>query len=168
MAGRLNPRFEETPQARTPFVVGRLTRGQTWFLHVSVALATLTGIVYAWMKYFVESDDPFAVANHPWQPTLLHLHIVAVPLLVYGLGWIASAHIGPKYRSKTRIARRSGLVMMLLAGIMIFSGYVLQVLTGEAALKWSAIVHWISSGVFVAGYLIHQVVKPSGRPQDSR
>ena len=113
------------------------------------------------MKYFVETDDPFAVANHPWQPTLLHLHIAAVPLLVFGLGWIASAHIGPKYRSRTRIARKSGLIMMAIAGVMIFSGYLLQVFTSELALEVSAWTHWISSGVFVAGYLVHQIVKPS-------
>lgn len=138
-----------------------MTRVQTRFMHVSVALATVTGIVYAWMKHFVESDDPFAVVNHPWQPTLLHLHVVGVPLLVFGIGWIASNHIAPKYQSKTRIARRSGIIMMLIAGVMVFSGYLLQVLTGEAALQWSVVIHWISSGLFVVGYLVHQVVKPS-------
>lgn len=147
--------------ARPLGIVGRLTPLQTWFLHIAVILATVTGAVYAWMKYFVETDDPFAVANHPWQPTLLHLHIVVVPLLVFGLGWIASVHIGPKYRSRTRIARRSGLIMMAIAGVMIFSGYLLQMFTSEVALEISTWTHWLSSGIFVVGYVVHQIVKPS-------
>lgn len=137
-----------------------MTKLQSWFLHVAVAASTLTGLVYAWMKYLVKNEDPFSVVNHPWQPHLLHLHIIAVPLLVYGLGWIASTHIAPKYRSKAPPARRSGIVMMVVAGVMVFSGYVLQVFTGELALRWSAVVHWVSSGVFVLGYLVHQIVKP--------
>lgn len=162
MPDRSDPRLEGLlPGKRPGGVIGRLTRSQTYFMHVAVVLATITGAVYAWMKYFVETDDPFAVVNHPWQPTLLHLHILVVPLLVYGLGWIASSHIGPKYRSRTRIARRSGIIMMALAGIMVFSGYLLQVFTSELALELSVVTHWISSAVFVIGYLVHQVVKPS-------
>ncbi len=159
MDDKAKPSLERPARPLGP--VGRLTPLQKWFLHVAVILSTVTGALYAWMKYFVESDDPFAVANHPWQPTLLHLHIVAVPLLVFGLGWIASVHIGPKYRSRTRIARKSGLIMMAIAGIMILSGYLLQVFTGELVLEISAWTHWISSCVFVLGYLVHQVVKPS-------
>lgn len=164
MSGRLNPRIEEAArERRIPAVVGKMTRSQTLFMHGATVVATVTGIIYAWMKYFVENDDPFAVANHPWQPTLLHLHIVGVPFLVFGLGWIASSHIAPKYQSKTRIARRSGVIMMTVAAIMVFSGYLLQVVTSELALQWSAILHWISSGIFVLGYLVHQVVKPSAK-----
>lgn len=136
-----------------------MTRLQSRFMHVSVAVATVTGIVFAWMKYFVKNDDPFSVVNHPWQPTLLHLHIVGVPLLIYGLGWIAQTHIGPKYRSRVRVARRSGLTMMVVAAVMIFSGYFLQVFTSEVALEASAVAHWVSSAIFVVGYVVHQIVK---------
>ena len=35
------------------------------------------------MRYFARSEDPFAIANHPWQPTLQHAHVLVAPLLVF-------------------------------------------------------------------------------------
>ena len=61
-----------------------MTRLEAWFLHVATILVGGGGLVYAWMRYFVRPDDPFAVVNHPWQPDVQHLHVLAAPLLVSG------------------------------------------------------------------------------------
>ena len=138
-----------------------MTIRQKNFMHVATIIATISGVVYGWMKYLMESDDPFAVVNHPWQPAMLHLHIIGVPLLLFGLGWITANHIVPKYRSKTRAARRTGITLIVTAALMVASGYSIQVTTGEALLTFHRVTHWISSAVFVLGYLVHQFIKPS-------
>lgn len=149
-----------------------MTTSQKRFMHLSTFLATITGVAYGWMKYLLESDDPFSVVNHPWQPTMLHLHVILVPPLVFGLGWITSNHIAPKFRSKAPTARRSGLILMTTAVLMIASGYLIQVTTGETLLRIHELTHWITSGLFVVGYLVHQFIKPTSqqrtKPQPAR
>ena len=67
-------------------------------LHLSVALTTITGAVFAFMRYFMKSTDEFSVANHPMQPYMLAAHVVVAPLLLFILGWTFSNHMVPKYR----------------------------------------------------------------------
>ena len=61
-----------------------MTRFERWAVWVTSVLTFVTGVVYLWMKYFLVSDDPFAVVNHPLQPVVLKLHIVVAPLLGHG------------------------------------------------------------------------------------
>ena len=75
-----------------------MTRLEAWFLHVATILVGGGGLVYAWMRYFVRPDDPFAVVNHPWQPDVQHLHVVAAPLLVFALGLIWQSHVRASLR----------------------------------------------------------------------
>lgn len=136
-----------------------MSRTSVILVHLSIAAVAITGIVFAWMKYFMETDDPFAVANHPWQPGMLAAHVVVAPAAVFALGWLWNAHILPKLKSGTRARRKSGVVGAILIFPMTVSGVLLQASTSEAlrtAMEWA---HWISSGFFVVAYVIHQVLK---------
>jgi hypothetical protein len=136
-----------------------MSRAQTWYLHVTFALVTITGAGFAWMKYFVVTDNPFALANHAWQPHMLKLHILFAPLLVFGLGLIFSSHIASNARSGRGERRgRSGMTAIVAAVPMIASGYLLQVFTSESLLRATAISHWVTTGLFIAMYLGHQFV----------
>lgn len=136
-----------------------MSKADAVFLHVSVALTTLTGIVFAVMKYAMRTDDPFAVANHPLQPYMLDAHIVIAPVALFGFGLVFHSHIWKKYESPARARRSSGVASMSLLVPMALSGYLLQVSAGEAMRQAMAIAHWISSGAFALGYLIHQFSK---------
>ena len=134
-----------------------MSRWQLVWLHLAVALTTLTGAVFAWMKYFMTSADEFAVANHPMQPHMLAIHVVVAPLLLFLLGWTFSNHIVPKYRFGNGKNRRTGIASTALIVPMALSAYLLQVATNEAlrtAMTWA---HWISSGLFLLAYLIHLI-----------
>lgn len=136
-----------------------MTRSDAWFLHLTVALTTISGAVYAYFRYFVVSEDEFAVANHPLEPYALDAHILIAPLAMFGFGLIFHSHIWRKYRSPARARRLSGVASFALIIPMALSGYLLQVSADEMlreAMKWT---HWISSGVFAIGYLVHQVSK---------
>ena len=136
-----------------------MSRLQLFWLHVSLALTTITGIVFAVMKYFMKSPDEFAVANHPWQPHMLAAHVVIAPLLVFVLGWTYSNHMLPKMRFGDGTNRKSGLAMMWILAPMVFSAYLLQIATNDSLRQAMAIAHWISSGVFVIGYAVHLIVR---------
>lgn len=147
-----------------------MTRLQAWLLHLSVLALTATGAAYAWMRYGMESNDPFAVANHPWQPHMLHVHVLAAPIAVFALGLVFSTHIWSKLAGGVKARRWSGLGGLWLLAPMILSGYLMQVVTGETTLLVVKIIHWVSAGLFAALYVGHQVARttstlPLSRPR---
>jgi len=141
-----------------------VSRLQLFWLHLSIALTAATGVVFAFMKYFLESSDEFAVVNHPLQPHMLAAHVVIAPIALFILGWTFSNHMLPKYRFSDE-SRKSGISSMLLLIPMTLSGYLLQIATNEALREAMAVTHWISSGLFVIGYVAHLLVgKRESRP----
>jgi hypothetical protein len=137
--------------------------------NVVAGLVTLTGLAYLVMKVFMESDDPFALVNHPWQPTMLSLHVVAAPILVLFFGMIFRSHTLKKLQSHLASNRRTGWTTLTSFGSMALSGYLLQVVTVPAWLDALVWVHVAASLIFVVGYSVHLVIGwwPSRQSQDS-
>ena len=132
-----------------------MSRWQVGWLHVSVALTTITGVVYAIMKYLMTSGDEFAVVNHPLQPHMLAAHVVVAPLVLFILGWTFSNHMLPKYRYGNGENRKTGIAAMWLILPMTLSGYLLQVSSADATRQAMMVAHWIASALFVAAYIVH-------------
>jgi hypothetical protein len=132
-----------------------VTRAQKWLLHLSNALVGVTGLVYGWMRYFAESDDPFAIANHPWQPEWQHAHILTAPLLLFAVGWMWSNHVLVKIRSGAKSGRRSGLLLVAFMFPMVFSGYLLQTANSEAWREAWVAVHVCTSVVWFLAAVVH-------------
>ena len=127
-----------------------------FLLNVSVTLMAVTGAAFAVMKYWMKSDDPFAVVNHPWQPHALSAHVLLGPLAVFAFGWTFASHILPAL-TKGAPNRATGIWTIVLIVLMVASGYLMQVSTGDATRKAVAVAHWIASGLFVIGYVAHRV-----------
>lgn len=141
-----------------------MSRGEAWSLHLSNVLVGGTGVVYAWMRYLAEPEDPFAVVNHPLQPLFQHLHILVAPLLVFGAGMIFKHHVWARVVSGFKPRRRMGLTLGLTLVPMVVSGYLLQT-TGDPL--WNNIWVWVhvtTSVLWVLGYGIHLLTP---RPQES-
>lgn len=134
-----------------------MTRFEAWLLHVSTILVSGTGLVYAWMIWFVRPSDPYSVVNHPLQPQVQHAHVLVAPLLVFAAGLIWQRHIWAHWRDGVRRGRRSGIGMIFTLVPMVASGYLLQTSvdgTWRSAWLW---VHLATSGLWILGYLTHQV-----------
>ena len=136
-----------------------MSRLQLAWLHLSVGITAITGIVFAVMKYFLRSADEFAVVNHPLQPHMLSAHVVVAPLALFILGWTFSNHMLPKTRFGDGTGRKTGASAMWLIVPMALSGYLLQVSVDEGLRQAMAVAHWISSGLFAVAYLVH-LLKP--------
>lgn len=131
-------------------------------MHIANAVVAVTGLVYAWMLYFVVPDPAtFSVVNHPWQPTVQHAHVLAAPFLVFAIGVFWWSHALRHYSKGMREGLRSGLSMMGLAMPMVVSGYALQVSIEEfwrtlwTALHVSTSLLWI--GAFIVHWLVHRL-----------
>lgn len=123
----------------------------------STVAVTLTGTVYAWMKYTLEPADAFAVVNHPLQPLVLKLHIISGPFLIFGIGMITMRHIWPHFRSGWKKGRRSGITGALMALPMIATGYAIQAFSSAGWLLILGYIHFALGLVFAAGAAIHFV-----------
>lgn len=129
-----------------------LERRGFFVLHIVVAV---TGFAYLYMKYFVTSDDPFAVVNHPLEPFALSAHIVAAPVFVLFFGMILRTHTLPKLRGASRTNRRTGWVSLASFAAMSVSGYLLQTTVTPWLVRTWFWTHIVAALIFVTGYGIH-------------
>ncbi len=135
-----------------------MKRWERWtFNALSLAVAA-TGFAYLWMKYALQIDDPFAVVNHPWQTSMLGLHVVASPAFILIFGIIFNSHIMKKLSATRLPNRRSGFVSLGTFAAMVVSGYLLQVSSNEGWLQVLVVVHVTSGAAFSIVYAAHLVV----------
>lgn len=148
-----------------------MSRAERWLLDVANLLVAGTGIVYAVMRYLMTPADEWMVVNHPWQPHVQHLHVLAAPLLVFAGGLIWRHHVLAKLRADGPGGRRSGLVLTALLAPMVLSGALIQVSVSEGwRTVWIA-VHLITSGLWIVAMIAHRIEavrsrrgRPDGKP----
>jgi hypothetical protein len=133
-----------------------VTPFEKWTLWVSTIVVAVTGFVYAWMKYLLTTDDPYAVVHHPLQPLVLKIHIVAAPVLVFAIGAVYSRHVIKKWQQGRVEGRRSGLGTLAIIVPMVLSGYLIQTSTAPAWLHRLAMVHLAAGSLYVLGLFVHQ------------
>ena len=135
-----------------------MKRWERWTFNTLALLVAVTGFAYLWMKYAATTDDPFAVVNHPWQPAMLSLHVLASPIFLLLFGIILNSHVMKKLRASSVPNRKTGLTSLVTFAAMVATGYLLQVTSSESALRALVVVHVGSGTIFTIAYAIHLVV----------
>ena len=131
---------------------------ERWTFNILSMAVFLTGVVYFCMKYLLEQNDPFSVINHPLQPLMLNLHILASPLLLLVFGIIFRPHVVKKLQKGHSPNRRSGWIVLLSCIPMTISGYLLQVVTDPFLLRVDLVIHLVSGTFFGVTCVIHLLV----------
>lgn len=135
-----------------------MRRWERWTFGLLSAVVAASGFAFLVMKYVLVSTDPFALVNHPWQPAMLHVHVLASPPLILMFGIVLNGHILRKLRVSQVANRRSGMASLVTFGAMTASGYLLQVVSAELMLNALVIVHIASGTMFVITYVTHLVI----------
>ena len=135
-----------------------MKRWERWTLNALSLVVAATGFVYLWMKYALQTDDPFALVNHPWQNGMLDLHVVASPAFVLMFGIVFNSHIMKKLSATRLPNRRSGIVALCTFAVMIVSGYLLQISSHEGLMRALVVLHIASGTIFAASYATHLVI----------
>lgn len=135
-----------------------MRRWEKWSLNALALVVALTGFGYFWMKYLVQSSDPFAVVNHPWQVPALNLHVVASPFFILVVGIVFNSHVIKKLRTSRLPNRRSGYTSLVTFAAMVLSGYLLQISVDTSWLKALMIVHVTAGVVFSIAYGAHLLI----------
>lgn len=131
---------------------------ERWSFGILSLIVGVTGVAYLWMKYFVENPNPMAVVNHPWQPAMYDLHVLASPALILVFGIILNSHIIRKLGNNRPPNRRTGLASLVTFGTMAVSGYSLPVMTSQAWVAALVVLHVASGLVFGAVYVTHLLI----------
>jgi len=131
---------------------------ERWAFFILSAAVSVSGFLYLWMKYMLETDDPFAVVNHPWQTTMLHAHVLVSPFLILVFGIVFNSHIMKKLKASARERNRlSGYTSLGTFAALVGSGYLLQVVTGDVWLRGLVVAHVASGVLFSVAYGTHLV-----------
>ena len=134
-----------------------MTWWERWGFNAFHGIVAVTGIVYFYMKYAMTTDDPFAIVNHPWQPSMLSYHVVAAPFFVAFFGMLFRSHSYAKIRSRNPANRRTGWTSLLSFSAMAFSGYLIQVASTPELVTFFIWAHVVTSVVFIVGYGSHLI-----------
>ncbi len=134
-----------------------MSRFEKWCLGLTTAATAVTGTGLLLTKYLMQSDDPWAVINHPLQPWFLKIHILVAPTLVFAVGLIATRHIWPHFKAGLRAGLRSGTMTALVTVPMVLSGYFIQTMTEPGWLKGIAVTHIATGFLFTAAFIGHRV-----------
>ena len=130
------------------------------FQHLANFLGIITGLAYAWTRYFTGNSDPFSNVGNPWEPFFHNSHIWVVPLLVFACGLIWQSHILPMWKNlnpKNRGLKKviSGVCLLFIFCPMVATGYLIQTTVEENWRKIWVAVHLITSAVWAISYIVH-------------
>jgi len=134
-----------------------MKRWERWLQLIANSLVVGTGLVYAYMRYFLTPVDEWAVINHPWQPHVQHLHVLAAPLLVFACGLIWHRHVASRIGADEQRRGVSGPGLAVAFVPMIASGYLLQTTSTAGWRQTWLILHLVTSGLWillVAGHFL--------------
>jgi hypothetical protein len=136
---------------------------EAWIIRVGFGLVSASGIVYGAMKYFLPGSNPDSRLGHPWQPAVLAAHVLAAPVAVFAMGLLLRGHALPRLKHGEPEGRKTGLSLTAAGMPLVFSGYLVQVFTGEALRKGMGWIHAALGLLFALAFLMHM---PGSRPPD--
>ena len=125
-------------------------------------LVSAAGIVYGVMKYFLAGSDPDSRLGHPWQPAVLAAHVLAAPVAVFAMGLLLRGHALPQLKRGEREGRGTGLALTAVGMPLVFSGYLVQVFTGETLRKGTGWIHAVLGVLFALAFLLHMPGSQAG------
>jgi len=136
-----------------------MTPLERFLLNSSTVVVGVSGIVYGVMKYLMTPVDPYAVVNHPLQPWMLDLHVLAAPAMVFAIGLIAQDHILAQLRKRQYGPGRStGMIALWCLFPMLSTGYLIQVVTEEKLRLVFVVIHLSTGGLYLILFAAHLII----------
>ncbi len=81
----------------------------------------LSGCAWLVLHYLLPHQSDFGPAPNPAEPSVLKLHGWLAVGEVFLLGWLGASHMSPRWSQWRQ--RTSGLVLAVLAGVLVLTGY---------------------------------------------
>ena len=115
-------------------------KGALRMTYTTLAAAWFTGGAWLALHYFMRRQGELGIEPHPLEPWTLKLHGASAFAALWLAGFLWSSHLVPAWQ---RIRPASGIILAVLFGGLIVSGYLLYYLGGESWRAMVAIAHWL-------------------------
>ena len=142
-----------------------MTRLQRIAFLVIVLASAASAAGFVVLRYMVEPADEFSAYGHPAAPWLLDAHVLLATALTLVLGVLLGVHVLPSLSGERR-ARKTGILLLASAAILVASGPLLGCLSGELARVVCGWVHGLSGVVFTLGIPVHLAEVRRARRQE--
>lgn len=130
-----------------------LSLGELLAFWLAQLLVGGTGVALLVLRFSPVSEDAF-LAVPPSFPFWQHAHVLLAPLLVFLLGLLWARHASPSLRVR-RPRKLSGIALLLLALVMVASGYGLQVSVDETLRQAFRLLHTAAGVAWLATGALH-------------
>lgn len=124
------------------------------FIFTNLAISII-GLIYFYFDFFLKVKTPFGLRPHPQTSTLLHMHIITVPLLLIMFGVLWKGHIYKKLKVGLKKRKKSGIAILIFFILMCVSGYALQIALGVEIDKNLGLFHTALSVLWLMFSLWH-------------
>jgi len=151
------PRSAAKPMPRAP----ELSRSRVLTIYTISLGLWLSGAVWLLAHYFLVYDGDFGPLPHPLEFWSIAAHGAFGFASLWLLGLLWSVHIPAGWRSIRR--RWSGSLMFGVAGVLIFSGFLLYYLGNAEVISVVATLHWAVGLACPALFLLHRFSRDSTR-----
>jgi hypothetical protein len=143
----------------------RLGKAGRMIVYVIAAGLWLSGAAWLVFHYFLRRPSDFGLEAHPLEVWWLSAHGAFGFAALWLIGFLSARHIGGGWASGRR--RLSGLTLLVTAGVLTLSAWLLYYLGHDGLRGAAAILHW---GVGLAApwlFLCHRLAAP-GRSAERR
>lgn len=159
------PHAGHTPSRHAParhHINLRLERWHRRCMYVSLAALLASGALWLLARYFLRAPGQFGETIHPLEPWAMKLHGASVMLALFFLGSLMNAHIRRALKAGRNLATGWGMMLTLL--FLIFTGYCLYYVAGEADRPLWSVLHWAVGLATGALFLLHIVLGRRSNP----
>ena len=125
-------------------------RRHEYWLYAAGGLLWASGLGWVVSHYVLAGHGEFGDAPRLSELWWLRVHGAAMLAFLIALGVMVPLHMAPNWRRRAN--RRSGVLMLLVVGILVLTGYALYYVGDESSRPWISAVHWIV-GLGAAGVL---------------
>lgn len=130
-----------------------LTRRRKLAIYAVVGATWGSGVAWLIFHYLLVRQGEFGPQPHPLEPWSLALHGACAFAALWLGGLLWPTHIVPWWTGGKR--RSSGIVLIVMAGVLIVSGYLLYYTGGDGARGWIELSHWMVGLLLAIALLVH-------------
>ncbi len=124
--------------------------------YLAVTTSLVSGLSFFYLNSWVLVEGDFGPEKHPWQFNVLRVHGMSAFFMLALGGSIVSNHAVIAW--KTLRSRRLGILLLVMLGTMVVSGYSLYYMSSDVLRPWVAYLH-LGTGTTFGVVLVNHIVR---------
>lgn len=120
-------------------------------------LSWCSGTGFFILKTWFVQEGEYGLVKHAWQYPALQVHGAMAFLMMIGFGFVLGAHVPRSWKSKKK--RKTGILLLTLPSLSIFSGYLLYYIAQDTFREWLEYTHLAIGFLLPFALILHITIK---------